>query len=100
MKNVYLSLALIGFIAPSILVTLESVETGNILLYTNPLATIEGMFANRISSAFIVDLFFVVLVFIIWTNQEARKYQIKNVWVIWILTFMFGLAGTFPLFLE
>ena len=63
MKNTYLILAILGFIAPSVLVLLESVETGNILLYTNPLATINGMFANRISSIFMIDLLFAVVVF-------------------------------------
>ena len=99
MKNIYLTLAIVGFIAPSILVSIESLETGNILLYTNPLATIEGMFVNRISSIFMIDLLFTVMVFFIWSFSEKKKYDIKNVWIVWLLTMLLGLAGGFPLFL-
>ncbi|NJN42345.1 MAG: DUF2834 domain-containing protein [Flammeovirgaceae bacterium] len=34
-----------------------------------------------------------------WTYNEAKKYQLKNVWQIWVLTLLFGMAGTLPLFL-
>ncbi|MEQ8425560.1 MAG: DUF2834 domain-containing protein, partial [Cyclobacteriaceae bacterium] len=63
MKKLFLILAIVGFIAPNIFVMIVSVETGNILLWLHPGATIRGMFANNISSAFIVDLLFVVMVF-------------------------------------
>ena len=99
MKNIYLILAIVGFIAPSILVFLESLETGNILLYTNPALTIEGMFANRVSSIFMIDLLFTVLIFFIWTYMEKKKYGIRNLGLIWLLTMLLGLAGGFPLFL-
>jgi hypothetical protein len=99
MKKVYLILAIFGFIVPNIFVYLVSIETGNILLWLNPVATIAGMFTNKISAAFVVDLLIVVLIFIIWSETEAKRYGIKNVWIIWILTFIFGLAGSFPLFL-
>ena len=99
MKKVYLLLAILGFIAPNIFVVRESIETGNILFYTNPMATMHGMFANTISTAFMVDLLFVVLVFFVWSYHEAKKYKIKRVWLIWILTLIFGIAGAFPLFL-
>lgn len=99
MKNIYLILAIIGFIAPSILVSIESVETGNILLYTNPIATIDGMFANRISTIFMIDLLFAVLVFFVWTYNEAKKTGMKKVGLVWVLTMLFGLAGGFPFFL-
>ena len=99
MKKNYLMLAIVGFIAPSTLVMQESIETGNILLYTNPIATIEGMFANRISSIFMIDLLFTVFVFFLWTFIEGRKYGVKNIGFVWGLTMLFGLAGGFPLFL-
>lgn len=99
MKNLYLILAIIGFIVPNVWVTIESVETGNILLWLDPRATVQGMFENRISTAFIVDLLVVVFVFIIWTYHEAKKFRVKNVWAIWVLTLIFGMAGPFPLFL-
>ena len=99
MKNQYLTLAVVGFIAPNILVYLESIETGNVLLYANPIATIDGMFANRISTIFIIDLLFAVMVFFIWTYNDAKKSGVKNLGLIWLLTMLLGLAGGFPLYL-
>lgn len=99
MKKTYLILAILGFIAPSILVFIESLETGNILLYAHPLKTIQGMFANRISSIFMIDLLFALMVFLIWTHREARKHSVNNLYLVWLLTMLFGLAGGFPLFL-
>jgi hypothetical protein len=99
MKNSYLILAVFGFIAPTIFVAIESVETGNVLLWLDPRATLNGMFGNRIATAFIVDLLVVVFIFFFWTYTEAKKHNIKNVWIIWVLTLLFGMAGTFPLFL-
>lgn len=98
-KNTLLILTVLGFIAPNILVTKVSIETGNVLLWLNPTATFSGMYANDISTAFIIDLLFVVTVFFMWTYTEAKRHQIKNVWQIWVLTMLFGMAGTFPLFL-
>ncbi len=100
MKNQYLSLAVIGFVIPNIYVAIESIETGNILLWLEPTATLTGMFGNRISTAFILDLLIVVLVFFYWTYRESKKHDIKNVGLIWLLTLLFGMAGTFPLFLH
>ena len=99
MKNTYLILAIIGFILPSTLVSIESLETGNILLYTNPLATINGMFANRISSIFMIGLLFTVLVFFVWSYSAGKKFGIEKVGLVWLLTMLFGLAGGLPLFL-
>jgi hypothetical protein len=99
MKKVYLFLSVIGFIIPNIIVYMVSVETGNYLLLLNPSATIAGMFANGISSAFIADLLVVVFVFFIWSESQAKRYKIKRVWIYWLLTLLFGMAGTFPLFL-
>ena len=99
MKTIYLTLAAAGFIAPNIFVTLVSIETGNILRCLDPLATIDGMFANQISTAFMVDLFFVVGVFFLWSHTEAKKLKMAHPWKLWILTMLFGIAVAFPLFL-
>ena len=99
MKRVYLILAIIGFILPNYLVLLESFETGNIMLYGDIPATFKGMFANRISTIFMIDLLFAVLVFFIWSYQESKKKGIKNIYWIWLATMLLGLAGGLPLFL-
>jgi hypothetical protein len=99
MKTLYLFLAIVGFIAPNVLVFYESVETGNILLWLDPQATMNGMFGNRIAAAFVTDLLCVVLVALIWIIVESRKVGMKNSWMYVVLTLLFGLAGPLPLFL-
>jgi len=99
MKKWYLILAIIGFIIPSYFVLLESVETGNILLYRDIPSTLNNMFANRISTIFTLDLLFGVFVFFIWTYQFAETIGLKKILSVWILTLLFGFAGGFPLFL-
>ena len=99
MKKVYLILAVIGFIAPNILVLQESIESGNILLYRYPIKTFQSMFANRISSIFSIDLLFAVVVFIIWTYYEGKKLGIKRISLLWLLTMLLGFGGGFPLYL-
>lgn len=99
MKNLYLILTIIGFIAPNIWVAMVSVETGNILFWLKPMETMAGMFPNKIATAFMVDLLFVVLVFFIWSYHEAKKWNMKTPWLVWVLTMLFGIAGALPLFL-
>ncbi len=99
MKQLYLLLSIIGFVLPNIWVAKVSAETGNFLLWLNPKATFTNMFANDISSAFAVDLLFVVMVFFIWSYREAHKRGVRKVYYVWAATMLFGLAGGFPLFL-
>ena len=99
MKNAFLLLAVVGFIAPNILVFNESVETGNILLWLDPQATMNGMFGNRIAAAFVTDLLCVVLAALIWIVYESKRLGMKNSWLYVVLTLLFGIAGPLPLFL-
>ena len=99
MKNKYLLLTILGTILPNIFVLRESLASGNILLYANPLATFQGMFANNISSAFVIDLLFIVVLFLFWSFGEAKKHKMKGLGWIWGYTFAFGIAGGLPLFL-
>ena len=100
MKNKFLILTIIGTLLPNYFVLKESIESGNILLYAHPIDTFSAMFASNISSAFIIDLLFIVLLFIYWSYYESKRLNIKNVWLIWIYTFAFGIAGGLPLFLH
>lgn len=99
MKTNYLFLTVIGTILPNIFVIQESLASGNYLLYTYPLDTIQGMFANHISSAFITDLLFIVILFLIWSYKESKRLNMKYTYLIWIYTFALGIAGGLPLFL-
>lgn len=98
MKKIFLILAVLGFIIPTYLVIVESIESGNILLYSKPIETINKMFANRVASIFSIDLLFGVFVFFIWTYIDWTK-ELKRLFFIWGVTLLFGFASGFPLYL-
>lgn len=99
MRPTYLFLTVLGTILPNIFAIKESLATGNILLYTRPVETLQGMFANNICSTFVTDLLFIVVLFLIWSYQEAKTKELKGVGWVWLYTFAFGIAGGLPLFL-
>ena len=99
MQRVYLALAVLGYLVPNTLTLIESVETGNILFWADPARTTAELFVNRTSGAFALDLLLAALVALIWMTQEARRLEMRQVWRYWVLTLLFGLAGTLPLFL-
>jgi hypothetical protein len=99
LKRIYAALAVVGYVATNWLVLLVSIDTGNVLLWTKPAETTAGMFANRISAAFAIDLLVTVLVACILFHVEGKRLGMRRVWSYWLLTFTFGLAGTLPLFL-
>lgn len=99
MKKTYLILSVIGFVLPNIWVLKVTVETGNTMLYANPMVTLAQAFANDVSTAFIVDLLFTVVVFMVWSYREAKKHHLKRLALYWLATFLFGIAGALPLFL-
>ena len=99
MKKTYLVLTVIGTILPNIFVIKESLNSGNYLLYANPIDTFNGMFANNISSAFAIDLLFIVVLFLVWSYRESKRNKMKNIFLVWAYTFAFGIAGGLPLFL-
>jgi len=99
MQRVYLALAVVGFLVPNVFTFMESVETGNILFWTDPVRTITELFVNRTSTAFALDLILVVVVAFVWMTHEARRVGIPRVWRFWLLALLFGLSGTLPLFL-
>ncbi len=99
MQRVYLALAFVGYLATGIPMIIESARSGNILFWTKPQLTIDGLFGSLTSTAFTLDLMIVVLVALIWITREARRVRVPNVWAFWALTLLFGLGGTLPLFL-
>jgi hypothetical protein len=76
MERVYLGLAIVGYLIPNTLTLIESVQTGNILFWTNPARTTSELFSSRTSAAFALDLFGAAVVALIWMTQEARRVGI------------------------
>jgi hypothetical protein len=99
MRRVYLGLAVVGFIVPNTVTLIESVQTGNILFWAYPGRTLSELFVNRTSAAFALDLLAAAVVALVWMTHEARRVGVQKVWRFWVLTLLFGLGGTLPLFL-
>ena len=99
MQGVYLTLAGIGYLAPGVPMVIESARSGNLLFWTDPQRTTSELFANLTSTAFALDLGAAVLVALVWMTREARRVGVGRAWVYWLLTLLFGLGGTLPLFL-
>lgn len=99
MQKLLLFLSGIGFILPNIFTFKESIEFGNILFWTDPAKTFGAIYANNIVTGFSFDLFLMVVVFFTWSNYEAKRLGIQNIYTLWTLTLLFGAAGPFPLFL-
>jgi Terpene cyclase DEP1 len=99
MAPLYLALGVAGYLLPGVPMLRESVETGNWLFWADPARTTAQLFANRTSTAFALDLTAVVVVALIWMTVEARRVGLPRVWRFWLLTALFGLGGTLPLFL-
>jgi hypothetical protein len=99
LRRLYGVLAAVGYISANWFVLQVSIDTGNVLLWTRPLETMAGMFANRIATAFAIDLLITALVACIWFHVEGTRLGMRRVWSYWLLTLAFGLAGTLPLFL-
>ena len=98
MARVYLVLAIVGFVVPNTLTLMESVETGNILFWTDPARTTSQLFANRTSAASGLDLFATAVSALVWMTHEARRVGVTKVWRFWVLALLFGLGGVLPLF--
>lgn len=99
MKKNYLILTIVGTILPNIFVMRETFTSGNILLYAHPIDTFKAMFVNNISSAFMMDLLFIVMLFLFWSYRESKRLNMKGMIWFWVYTFAFGIAGGLPLFL-
>ena len=56
MARLFLGLAVVGFVVPNTVTLIESVQTGNILFWTDPSRTMSELFVNRTSTAFALDL--------------------------------------------
>lgn len=99
MRPVYLILAITGYALTFPPMLQESLETGNWLFWLHPKATYEGWFANRIATTFALDLLVAVVTFFIWSYFDGKRLDMPRVWLYWLLTLLFGLGGTLPLFL-
>src|SRR6266508_2217934 len=93
-KNIYLTLALIGLLAPYyFLFKFLSTNGFNIPLL------VQQSLANNISTFFAVDLAISIIIFWIYMITEANKLEMKNRWLYLLASLTVGLSFALPLFL-
>jgi hypothetical protein len=93
-KNIFLVLAVIGFIAPYYFFLQLPGENG----FDIP-ALMQPLFANNFMKGVTMDLTVSVLVFWFFIFTEAHKLQMKNPWLYLAATLLVGLSFALPLFL-
>jgi hypothetical protein len=90
-KNIFLILAIIGFIAPYYFFLQVRGFDLNALL--------QQFSASTILSGVTMDLLISVLVFWFFMFTEANRLQMKNPWLYLLATLLVGLSFALPLFL-
>ena len=93
-KNIYLVLALIGFVIPFYFLFRFISLNG----FDLPLL-IQQVFANNASTAFVADLILSIIVFWVYLFAEANRSQMKNAWLYFLASSLIGLSFALPLFL-
>jgi hypothetical protein len=99
LEALYLALAAAGFLLPGVPMLRESIDTGNLLFWTQPARTTAELFANRTSTAFALDLVAAVIVAAVFMAVEAKRVGMRAWGWFYLLLALFGLGGTLPLFL-
>jgi len=93
-KNIYLILAIIGFIVPYyFFLQLPAENAFNLSLLIQP------FFANSFMKGAAMDLTISVIVFWFFVFLEANKLQMKNPWIYLLATVLVGMSFALPLFL-
>ena len=93
-KNIFLILAIIGFIVPYYFFLQLPAENG-----LNLPLLIQPFFANNFMKGAAMDLTISVIVFWIYVFVEANRLQMRNAWVYVLATLLVGLSFALPLFL-
>jgi hypothetical protein len=94
MKNVYLVLAVVGFIVPYYFFIQLPADGG-----LNLPRLLQPFLANNFMKGAAVDLTISVIAFWVYAFVEANRLQIKNPWVFVLATLLVGLSFALPPFL-
>ena len=90
-KNIYLALAIIGFVAPYyFFLQVREFDLGELF---------QLFSSSKILSGLAIDLLVSVIAFWIFMFTEARKLEMKYPWVYLLATLLVGLSFALPLFL-
>jgi hypothetical protein len=93
-KDIYLVLAVIGFIAPYYFFLQIPPESASHLP-----ALIQPLFATSFTKGVAMDLTISVIAFWVFVFTEANRLQMKNPWLYLLATLLVGMSFALPLFL-
>ena len=93
-KNIFLILAILGFVAPYFFFLQVPPESALDLS-----ALIQPLFANNFMKGVGMDLMVSVIVFWVFVFIEANRIQMKSPWLYLLATLLVGLSFALPLFL-
>ena len=93
-KNIFLVLAILGFIAPYFFFVQVPPESA-----LDIPALLQPLFANNFMKGVAMDLTVSVIVFWTFVFVEGSRLQMKNLWVYLLATLTVGLSFALPLFL-
>jgi hypothetical protein len=94
MKQVYLLLALLGLIFPYYFFGSFLVAHG-----LDMRLLVQQLFANDLSTFFVVDVIISSIVFWIFLYREAHRYQMKHWWLYILVNLVVGVSCALQLFL-
>ena len=90
-KNIYLILAIVGFVAPYyFFLQVSGFDLAQL---------IQQISASSVLSGVAMDLMVSVIVFWVYVFAEANKLQMRNPWLYLLATVLVGLSFALPLFL-
>ena len=93
-KNIFLLLAILGFIAPYYFISRFLFENS-----FNTALLFQQMFLNTGTIAFAADLLISVLAFWVFVFIESSRLRMQNAWLYLVATLLVGLSFALPLFL-
>lgn len=94
LKTFYIIAAVLGTVIPWIFFARFFFQNG-----LNLLLILQSLFANGAAGGFSADVLISIVVFLVWSFADARKYNIRNWWLVLPACFTVGLSLALPLYL-
>jgi hypothetical protein len=93
-RHFYLLCCILGFVIPYVPFVRWLVENG-----FQPTLFVQQMFANRISTFFVLDVLISAVVLLRFAASEDRRLSMKNRWLVLLSVLFVGVSLGLPLFL-
>lgn len=94
LKNFYLAMAVVGTVIPWLFFGSFFALHGPDLLFF-----MQSLFVNGAAGGFSADVLITIVVFWVWSWQDAKKKNVTRWWLIFPASFLVGLSLALPLYL-